>query len=452
MKTYPKLLSIVAVLLFVCSSTVAQDWPRWFGSQMDGTWHETGMIDKFPESGADVLWRAPIGGGYGGPSVVGDRIFVMDRTEDEGKGKTVENAVRDAGEIPGGERVICFDAKTGNEIWSHKYDCPYKIAYPTGPRCSPAVDGDHVYTLGAMGDLICFTKEGEIVWQKNVAKEYNAKPPLWGFSSHPLVDGDMLLVPVGGNGSGVVAFNKMTGKEIWKAVTTIDVAYAPLVIYEANGERQLIFLHGNGITSLDPSSGFAYWDVKFPEEKNPSITAIATPKIVGNKILISEYYKGSLLLEVGSKPARVTEIWRSYRTDPRHKLGLNSMMTTPVVVDGFAYGIGYNGRGHGILRCLDLMTGEHKWTEEKWLGEKTQMFSSAFITKNEDKFFMMNDIGELVIAKLSPEGYTELDRAKLLEPTTPARGRKVVWSHPAYAGGKMYARNDNEIICVNLKK
>ena len=308
-----------------------------------------------------------------------------------------------------------------------------------------------------MGQLICFnSKTGKVVWEKDLAALYKTKAPPWGFSSHPLVDGDKLIVPVGGEGSGVVAFNKLTGEEIWKAVTTLDVGYAPLVIFDKGADmekgRQLIFWHADGVTSLDPATGKEFWTVKFPEEMNPSQTTIATPRIIGNKIFISEFYKGSLLLEVGSNPPSVKEIYRTFKTDPRSEKSLNAMMATPAVKDGFAYGIGFDGRGNGVLRCVELDSGEMKWDKSDWMGEKPVMFATAFMIENGDKYFLFDDIGELIIAQMSPEGFEELDRAKLLEPTSTARGRQVVWSHPALANGRFYVRNDKEIICVSLKE
>ena len=438
-------------LTVVVSHSAGDDWPKWFGADGDGVWKETGMIDQFSEDGAKITWRHEIGAGYTGPSVANGRVFVMDRNAEVGG--EVENEVRKHGELPGTESVICLNAATGEEIWKHEYQRSYKIAYPTGPRCTPTVDDDRVYTLGAMGTLKCLqAADGQVLWQKELMEEYETKPPIWGYASHPTVDGDKLLVPVGGDGSALVAFDKMTGQELWRSLTALDVAYAPLVMYEHEGERQLIFWHSDGVASVNPENGTEYWTVKFPEERNMSQTSIATPRIVGNQLFVSEYYKGSLLLEIGSDPPSVKEIWRSYKTDPRHEKGLNSMMTTPVIKNGFVYGIGYNAKGQGILRCIELASGEHQWTKVDWMAEKGLMFSTAFIVENEDRYYMMNDIGELVIAKMSPTGFEELDRAKILEPTGVARGRKVVWSHPAFSNGFMYTRNDNEIVCVDLKK
>ncbi|MEM8669367.1 MAG: PQQ-binding-like beta-propeller repeat protein [Planctomycetota bacterium] len=442
--TYLTLLSFLSSF----SVAVAGDWPQWMGAGMDGIWKENGIVDTF-EPEPDVVWRQPIGSGYGGPSVANGQLFVMDRMNDE-RGASVD--VGSGGKLSGSERILCLDVATGETIWSHQYDCPYTIAYPTGPRCTPTIDGDFVYTLGAMGDLICLkVASGEVVWSKKLLEVYSTKPPLWGFSSHPLVDGDQLLVPVGGEGTGVVAFNKRTGEQLWTAVTTRDIAYAPLVMYEpTDATRQLIFWHADGVTSLDPSNGKEYWTVKFPEEVNPSQTSIATPRIIGDKILISEFYKGSLLLQLSNDPTSVKELWRSNVEDPRHNKSLNSMMTTPVIKDGHFYGVGYVGRGIGTFRCFDLLSGEMKWSKDDWMGEKPTVFATTFIVENDGRYFLFNDNGELMIAKLSPSGFKEISRMKLLEPTSVARGRNVVWSHPAYANRRIYARNDKEIVCVDL--
>jgi outer membrane protein assembly factor BamB len=216
----PNFSPIISIFLALFSVSVfADDWPHWNGPKNDGRWHETDIIDEFPQQGPSVIWRKSIGSGYAGPSVVGDRLFVMDRTipvepvDEKKDGTKVENNIRAAGEIPGGERIRCLDAKTGEEVWSHTYDCPYKIAYPTGPRCTPTVDGDQVYCLGAMGKLVCLTtRDGKILWEKELTKVYDTKPPIWGYASHPIVDGGNVIVPVGGKGSGVVALNKDHGR------------------------------------------------------------------------------------------------------------------------------------------------------------------------------------------------------------------------------------------------
>ena len=444
------ILASMILLLWASPAPAIDDWPQWMGPRMDGVWRESGVIDSFAESGPVFLWRQPIGAGYSGPSVVGKRLYVMDRTADKGQGGEVENGIKKAGQIAGGERILCLDTDTGKTVWEKTYDCPYNIAYPTGPRCTPLVEGDRVYTLGAMGHLKCMnTDDGEIVWERLLTKDYDTRPPAWGFASHPIVDGPRLIVPVGGKGSAVVAFDKQTGKEVWRSGTTSDIAYAPLVFYESEGERQLIFWHGDGVDSLNSRTGQPYWHVTWPEQKaQPQATTIITPRIVANQIFFSEFYKGSLLLEIGSNPPAVKEIYRSFSTDPRHRRSLNALMTTPVVRDGRLYGV----TGTGEFRCIDWDTGEMIWNQKTWMGKKRVTFATVFIVENENRYFMFNDLGELMLVRLTPEGIEELDRAPILAPTGVARGQKVVWSHPAFSGGKMYARNDEEIVCVDLRK
>lgn len=426
------------------------------GPQGDGIWRETGIIDAFPDSGAKIVWRMPIGGGYAGPAIAGERVYILDRTSDEGAGGDVENDIRKRGAIAGGERVQCLDLATGEQVWEHSWDAPYTIAYPTGPRCTPTIDEAHVFVLGAMGHLFCLQRDdGKVVWQKSLVDEYKTKAPPWGYASHPFVDGDRLIVPVGGEGTGIVAFDKATGRELWRNITTLDVAYAPVVIMEPleeGGLRQLIFWHAEGIASLDPETGKEYWTFKFPAEKNPSETSICTPCITGDRIFISEFYKGSVYLRVKSNPPAVEEIWQSFERDPRHAESLNCMMSTPIVRDGHAYGIGYDGRGSGVLRCIELESGNLLWDKKDWISDEPVMFSTAFMVENEGRTLMFNDLGELMIAKLSPEGFSLLSKAQILEPTSAARGRMVVWSHPAFARGMMVARNDKEIVCVDLRK
>jgi outer membrane protein assembly factor BamB len=241
----------------------------------------------------------------------------------------------------------------------------------------------------------------------------------------------------------------MTGEEKWKALTVSDVAYSPLVIYEKDGERQLISWNGDGVDSLNPETGERYWNVIFPEEKvQPAATTIVTPRIIGNLFFVTEYYKGSLLLEIGSNPPSVKEVYRTYKNDPRNETSLNALMTTPVVKDGLIYGVD----GDGEFRCVTVEKNELIWRDKKIFAKNPAMFGTLFVVENEGKYLMFSDEGELIIAKLSREGFEQLDRAKILEPTGAARGRKIVWSHPAFAGGCMFARNDKEIVCVELTK
>lgn len=197
---------------------VAEGWPQWLGAGRDGVWHETGLIDHFPKTGPKIVWRTPLGAGYSGPAVEGDRVYITDRQR--AKGPNGENLRPTRQGIPGKERVLCLNATDGKVIWNYDYDCPYTISYPSGPRTTPLVDGKSVYSLGAMGNLICLNSaDGTVRWSKKLGNEYKLEVPLWGYAAHLLVDGDLLFSLVGGPGSAIVAFNKETGKEVWKGLT-----------------------------------------------------------------------------------------------------------------------------------------------------------------------------------------------------------------------------------------
>ena len=207
----------LTLLLVLSSLSYADDWPQWMGPNRDGVWHEDGIVESFPEKGLTVNWRVPIQLGYSGPAVVGDRVFVTDYERASGE---LSNSPGRKNKLKGKERVVCLNAGTGELVWKHEYDCPYEISYPSGPRCTPTVAGNHVYTLGAEGNLVCLTAdEGKVVWSKELKAEYQTKAPHWGFSGHPLIDGDRLYCLVGGKGSVVVAFNRHTGEELWKAIS-----------------------------------------------------------------------------------------------------------------------------------------------------------------------------------------------------------------------------------------
>ena len=231
---------LIALALVVTPvASPADDWPQWMGPKRDNVWREEGIIDKFPEGGAKIVWRTPIAGGYAGPAVANGMVYVMDRVLAQGA-KNPDDPFDTKVKINSTERVHCLDSKTGKEIWKHEYECPYQISFPAGPRCTPTVHEGKVYTLGAMGNLFCFEADtGKIVWSKDLKKEYDAKPPLWGYAAHPLIEGKKLITLAGGEGSHVVAIDRETGKEIWKAGSQLEGApgYAPVLITEAAGKR-----------------------------------------------------------------------------------------------------------------------------------------------------------------------------------------------------------------------
>lgn len=432
---------LIALLLHVLVGHGA-DWPQWLGPGRDAVWREEGILRKFPESGLKIRWRSPIRSGYTGPAVADGRVFVMDRKLAPGA-KNPENLFK-RGSIPGNERILCLDQKTGRVLWQHEYDSDYTVSYPKGPRATPSVSGNLVVCLGAEGDLHCLdTRNGEVQWIRRFKEEFGAKTPTWGFAAHPLLDGDRVISLVGGDGSAVVAFDRQTGQEMWRALTTKDVAYCAPVIYEIGGVRQLIVWLIDAVHSLDPMTGQVYWSHKWGVRGGGSI---AIPRLLGDRLFLSTFFNGSLMLRVNGKE-QPEQLWISPKITTKDTTFLHALNCVPWLEGEHLYGV----CNYGQFRCLQIQDGERVWESLKPVGiEKPRRNANAFIVRHEDRFILCPDSGELVIAKLSPAGYEEIDRTRLIDPTDRDGGRPIVWSHPAFAGRCVFARNDREIICASL--
>lgn len=454
----------VAVLGVCAGSASAEDWPQWLGAKRDGVWREEGVADKFPAGGPKRLWKTNIGVGYAGPAIANGKVFVIDLVPAD-KAKLPESGFAKGARVPGKERVLCLDAATGKQVWATDYPVDYTISYAAGPRCTPTVDGDLVYTLGAMGDLKAVSVvDGKVVWAKSFMKDYDAGLPVWGFSSHPLVEGDKLICLVGGTDDRlVVAFDKKTGKELWASQSCQgDFGYCPPMLYEFGGKRQVIVWHTRAVVGLDPETGKSLWRVPF--EVKYALTAPTPRKVEGDKLFVTSFYNGSMLLKVGADKAEV--VWKSKARGetPELTTDLSSIMATPVVVGDHIYGV----CSYGQLRCIETKTGKRVWESmQATRGARTpakiaaepepdgkERWSVAFLIPHGDRYFLFNEQGDLIIAKLTPTGYEELDRAHVIEPTNTmaGNGRLVVWMHPAFANKCVFVRNDKELICYSLAK
>ncbi len=424
------------LLSLVAQACLADDWPQWMGPRRDNIWRETGILSKFPAGGPRVLWSSELAGGYSGPAVAGGRVYITDYvTADNVK---VDNF--DRKEYSGTERVLCLEEGTGKLLWKHEYPVQYSISYPAGPRCTPVVEDNRVYTLGAEGHLFCFnTDAGKIIWSKDLKKEYSTTAPLWGYAAHPLIDGDNLLTLAGGTGSHIVAFNKLDGSEVWKSSTSTaqGQGYSPPTIITHGGVRQLLLLRPDAVSSVDPSTGKEYWSLPY-EASNGSI--IMSPVVFENYLYVAGYSNKSLLIELDPTKPAAKEVWRDRQN-----------VICPVNVQPFLIGSTLYGFDQkGVLRALSLPEGKRLWETSDAIGKRPAGSETAFLVQHEDRFIMFNELGELVLARLTPEGYTEIDRAKVIEPSNFAFGREVVWSMPAFANKHAYIRNDNRIICVDL--
>jgi len=431
---------VLTCLVFAASASVsADDWPQWLGPNRDSVWREDGVVDQFPEQGLPVKWRKPVALGYSGPAVAGGRVFVTDYVQGSG-GITNIAAKRDA--LEGTERVLCLSADTGDTLWEHEYDRAYKISYPSGPRCTPLVDEGKVYTLGAQGDLFCFdAATGRRIWSKVLTEEYDTQAPLWGFAAHPLIDGDLLYCVVGGEGSIAVAFNKQTGTEVWRALSAKDPGYCPPTMIEHAGTKQLLIWHTESLNSVNPATGELYWTVPL---KPAYWMSIASPRQLGSYLYASGDGNVAALMQLGDEKPAADIVWRG-----KAKNAVFCSHSTPFLEEGMIYG---NDGSTGALIGVNMEDAARLWQtmEPTSRTKRRAKYGTAFLVKHNDRFFLFSETGDLVLANLSKDGYEEISRFHLLDPTNTAYGRDVVWTHPAFAQRCVFARNDKEIVCVSL--
>jgi len=433
-------MTTLAVLAATAMAGRADDWPQWMGPTRDNVWKEAGILEKFPEGGPKIVWRTKVAGSYSGPAVSEGKVFVMDYlTKDqvpEGNWKREE--------LTGLERIFCLNEADGKEIWKHEYPVKYSVSYPNGPRCTPLVYGGKVYTLGAEGNLICLDTKGKVVWQKDLKTTYKNGSPLWGYAAHPLIDGQKLITLAGGDGSHVVALDKDTGKEIWKAESSTGpdgVGYCPPTIIDVNGVRQLILLKPRAFTAIDPETGKRLWTQPYTAD-NGSI--IMSPIVSGEYLFGGGWNNKNMLVKLKTTDGRpdAETVWKD-----KKGLGISPVNVQPILVDGTLYGFDQSGK----LFAVEIPSGKRLWESEDVIG-KSGNSETAFIVKNGDRYFYSTERGELVIGKMSPKGYEAIDRATILKPTHKVFGRTVVWSMPAFANKKMFVRNDEELVCVDLAK
>jgi outer membrane protein assembly factor BamB len=418
---------------------VADDWPEWRGKGRLGVWNETGILDTLPAGGLPVSWRTPIYAGYAGPAVADGRVFVTDSRRVK-----ANQAI---------ERAVALDERTGQVLWTKEWQTNYsglQLVYAIGPRATPTVDGDRVYVLGAMGNLLALdVATGRVIWEKDYVKDFSASVPTWGMSGAPLVDGDRLICLVGGEPDAkVIALNKFTGEVIWRSLSSdTEPGDNQPIIIEAGGARQLVIFHAKGISALDPSTGKIYWE--FDHSVQMGIV-VATPVRSGPYLFVTSQHGGARMLRLDEQKPGASLLWGGPgEQDPgmTHDTPntLNSVISTPVVDGGYVYGLDNDGQ----LRCLEAATGKLIWKTDALLKEHA-MYGTAFFVRHNDRYFINNDRGELVIARLSPAGFEELGRTQLVDPTHPYVRRRhlpnVLWSHAAYANRHIVIRNDKEIV------
>lgn len=417
--------------LFVLSSavvTLADDWPQWRGPQRDGVWREEGVVERFASEQIPIKWRMPIGAGYSGPSVADGRVFITDRV-------TRPTQL---------ERIWCFDEQTGKTLWKVEYPCEYEISYTAGPRATVTVDGDRAYALGAMGHLHCLhAKSGEILWKRDLNSDFQIRMPIWGIAAAPLIVDDVIVLQIGGTGACIVGLNKTTGADVWKALDDRACYSAPILIEQA-GKRVAVCWTGDSVAGIAPENGNVYWRRAFRSSKMP--IGIATPIVEDDRLFVTSFYDGSLMLKFNPEKTAAEKLW--YRVGPSEMRtdALQSIISTPIFFKGHLYGVD----SYGELRCLDPENGDRLWEDRT--ATPRRRWSNIHFVRHGDDIWMFNELGELIISHLSPQGFEEISRAKLISPTTEQlrRGDGVCWAHPAFANRHVFARNDREIVCANL--
>ena len=441
MKKLILLLSCIVLTPFAWSS----DWPKWLGPTGNGVWNEDGVVTSIPAGGLTTKWEFEVGLGYGGPSVANGKVYLMDYIRDSGE---ITNNAGGRDQLTGMERVLCLDEDTGELIWKFEYPQSYMISYPGGPRCIPVVADGNVFALGAQGNLnVLNANSGELVWSKNFTSDFDTETPIWGFAAHPLVHGDSVYCIVGSEGGVVVAFNKDTGKERWRALSASSPGYCPPSIVTHGGVEQLVIWHAEAVNGLNPKTGEVYWS----ESLKPSWGgAIQVPRVLGSQLFVAGPGAAALyqLKNEGGKPG-IEMVWRG---NPR-----NAVYTVngSLIFDKSAiYGVDQTA---SALIAVNRDDGSRIWsTQEPVLAEvgTRAKHGTAFLVryKESDLYYILSESGDLVLAEITPGGYKELGRQHILEPTNTTYGRFVVWSHPAFADKTMFARNDKKLIAIDLNE
>jgi len=404
----------VALTAFASLTLCASDWPQFLGPTRNGIYAGAAFAENWPKAGPPVIWQKKTGQGFSGPVVASGKLILFHRLGDK-------------------ETVECLDARNGNSLWTFDYPTSYRddFGFDEGPRATPAVSDGRVYTYGAEGVLHCLDlSTGKKIWAGNCKTEFNAEKGFFGIACSPLVEGNRVLLNVGGNpGAGVVAFNTQDGKVLWK-VTDDEASYSSPTAASINDRRLICTLTRGRLLGLAPDSGKLLFQFPFRPPMHASVTA-AMPLIIGDLVFLSASYgTGAALLKIDDSSAQ--KLWASDQS-------LSAHYATAVHHAGFLYGI--HGRvdpgfePSASLRCIELKTGKVKW-------EQTP-FGAATIVLAGDDLLILNERGELIRAPASPAGFKPTARAQIL-PTQ-------VRAHPALADGLFYARSKDKLVCLDLK-
>ena len=429
----------------------AEDWPRFLGPQGDGTSVETGLIESFPEGGPPLIWEKDIGTGYSAPSIRGGKLVLHHRVKDE-------------------EVVQTYTVSKAEPLWRYSYPSSFidPFGYNNGPRCSPLLSSNRCYTFGAEGKLLCLDLgSGKMVWERDTQKDWNIPEAFFGVGSTPLLEGDRLIVMVGGQpNSGVVALDPETGKTLWESVgelnwrgqpmhgwpgeRTVDwkrfgtdkqASYSSPVAATANGQRLIFCLTRQGLVALNPTNGavsFSYW---FRSTVNESVNAI-NPIVRDDTVFISgAYYKiGSVLLKLLPGNSKVEPVWRG--------TSLEVHWSTPIYLAGYLYAFSGRNEPDARFRCVDYKTGKVKWErDERWQhGNGPTTFGRGSAILADGKLIALGETGLLGLFRPNSQRVEELARYQVPQLHYPC------WAAPVLSHKRIYLRSENKLLCFDFAR
>ncbi|MEM7585701.1 MAG: PQQ-binding-like beta-propeller repeat protein [Acidobacteriota bacterium] len=428
-------LAILGLALAVpaVAETDSQDWPQFRGQYRDGVSRESGLLDSWPEGGPKERWRTPLGEGYSGISVVGDRLYTMyaeappavetkpaASNEESTDGETAQAS--EAGEPKQTtEYAAAYDAANGKQLWRTPIGTRITTEFGNGPRSTPTVDGDSVYVLGAHGELAALaTEDGAKRWQITLEEEFGTKLPYWGFSTSTLVEGDLLVIESGGaEGKSYAGLDKATGKVQWTTGEATSAGYSSPLAVTMDGERHFIYVTNSVLRAID-TAGNEVWSHPWPSGETHAMPIFIPP----DKVFASGAEGvGAALVQIkkDGNEISVEELWTN-RVMRNH-------FSTSIVHDGHIYGF-----DNATLKCISVETGEQQWAK-RGFGKGSLIYADGHL-------LVLSDRGRLVQIEATSEGYKEKGRIQALE--------GLSWTAPTLAGGKLYLRNQTEMASYDL--
>jgi outer membrane protein assembly factor BamB len=404
-----RILVAFAILMSTANTATAGDWPQWLGPNRDGSSPEKVAAWK---DAPKVVWKQAAGEGHSGLAVADGKVFLHAKVADKEE-----------------EELIALDAVKGDILWRTAYKRqPFANKFGSGPRATPAVAGGRVYTFGVTGLLTCFdAAEGKQLWQVDTLKKFEAPNLTFGVSSSPLIDGDRVVIEVGGKGASVVAFDAKTGEVVWKALDD-KASYASTAVFGKGKDRELVVLTAANLAGLKPDDGSVLWKFPLVDLLNESST---TPVRIGDLTIGSSVTYGGVAVRVETTDGKqkAQEVWR----EPN----LNCYFATPVTVGEQMYMVtGSILAKSATLRCVDPKTGK-----ELWNRPKVGAYHASLLRTGDDKLLMLDDSGNLLLLDPNAKEYRELAKSAVCGPT---------WVHPALANGKLYIRDHTKVLCLQL--